>query len=483
MNRATSATAGSPGTSATRRLGRRRTAGSSRAASQKGWVLPSDGYRWALWLLLLLSLSQIHQHFTFIGTLRPALLTAGIALMFAVASPNKLNWRTLKTRPARLMLALVVIACISVPFGISMGNSGKFLLDAYFRVVMAYVLVTLAMRGCPEISQFVWVFVFSCAILSWMATSVFSLTGGRLGDMYMYDSNDVGVLLVMGIPLALLAFETSERAGKLASAGILIWIGLAIARTGSRGAFLGIVAMVPVFLVWARHISVQRRLTIVGVIFGGMLIAAPFGYWEQMQTLTNPTEDYNWNAEDGRRKVAIRGMGYMLSNPLTGLGVNNFSKAEWTISGMAEDEFRQRGIKGSASHNTWIQAGAEMGIPGLILYLMFVFGTLAVVVRERRRLPQSWRRGDREQRFLYATSVYLPLSILGYAVTCTFVSFAYMDPMYFLASLAAGFLFSVHRKRRQLTAPSVSPQTRPISGRRRVTSNRKLKRLKTRPSS
>lgn len=414
------------------------------------WVVPRDGYRLALWCMLLLTLSRIHQHFSALEVLRPALLTAVVALGFALANPKTLTRANLKTKPARFMLALVILACISVPFGISIGNSGKFLLDAYFRVILAYVLITLAMRGPREISQFTWAFVISCGILSWMATSVFTLKGGRLGGMYMYDSNDVGVLLIMGIPLTLLAFETSKRLGKVGSIGILLWIGLAIARTGSRGAFLGILAMIPAFLIWARHIPFGKRIMAVAVIVGGMTVAAPLGYWEQMQTLTAPKEDYNWDSEQGRRKVAKRGIGYMMSRPITGLGVDNFSKAEWTISELAQDTYRVKGIKGSAAHNTWIQAGAEMGVPGMIVYIFFVFGTLLAVVRERRSLPIAWRHGDRDQRFLYAAGVYIPLAILGFIVTASFVSFVYMDPMYLMASLSAGFLVSVRRKKHEL---------------------------------
>lgn len=182
------------------------------------WVLPRDGYRLALWTMVLLSLSRIHLHFGFVAALRPALLTALLALMFALMKPSALSPVNMKARPAQYMVALVIMACIFVPFGISIGNSGKFLLDEYFRLVLAYVLITLAVRGPREMSQFVWVFVISCGILSWMATSVFQLTGNagsqRLGNLYTYDANDIGVLLIMGIPMALLVFETSRRLGE-----------------------------------------------------------------------------------------------------------------------------------------------------------------------------------------------------------------------------------------------------------------------------
>ena len=96
--------------------------------------------------------------------------------------------------------------------------------------------------------MFVWAYVVSCGVLVWMATLVFGLrlygSGiARLGDLYMYDANDLGVVLMIGIALSLLTFQTSGRMGKLVSGATLLGIGVAIARSGSRGAFVGLVAV------------------------------------------------------------------------------------------------------------------------------------------------------------------------------------------------------------------------------------------------
>lgn len=438
------------------RTPRRPTGSRSANVAEKSsqWVVPRDGYRLALYVMLVLSISRIHQHFPPLAALRPGLVTALLALAFALMNPSALNPKTMRTRPAKYMVALIVFACISVPFGISIGNSGKYLLDNYFRVVLAYVLVALAIKHSRHLSQFIWAWVISCGILSWLATMVFEVKAthgvARLGGLYSYDANDLGLVLVMGVPLTLVAIETSGRLGRILGSGVLVWMGIAIARSGSRGAFVGLLVMVPAFLLWARHIQIHKRLFAIAAIAGALMVAAPFGYWQQMKSLSSPKEDYNWDAEQGRRKVAIRGLGYMADRPITGLGVDNFSKAEWSISELAQDQYRVRGIKGSAAHNTWLQAGAEMGVPGLIMWVVFVLGTLLVVARERRRMPVSWRHGDSEQRLLYTLATYLPLSILGFAITSTFVSFAYVDPMYYLAAMSAGLIVCVAQKRTQL---------------------------------
>ena len=114
---------------------------------------------------------------------------------------------------------------------------------------------------------------------------------------------------------------------------------------------------------------------------------------------------------------------------------------------MASEVGRQRGIPGKAAHNTWVQIGAETGVTGLVLWLLFVFGTLWAVGSTRKKLPTWWKRGPPDRRLLYSLSFYLPLAIWGFAVPSTFVSHAYMDPMYYLAAISAGYLVFVRRAR------------------------------------
>lgn len=420
-------------------------------SNRMAWVIPREGLQLALFFLIVFSISRIHQHYGFLGAMRPGVTLLALAGLFAIISPRSLQLAPLSTRPVRIVTAIVVVACLSVPFGISMGNSGKFLLEAYFRLLAIYLLVVMALRTPRDLSNFVWAFVIAVAILTWMAMFVFNLGGGmagqlRLGNMYMYDSNDLGVFLLIGIPLTLVAMETSVKWGKLFGAVVLVAIGISLARSGSRGAFLGLISLVGAFVFWANHISLTKRVAAVAVIVIALVVAAPPGYWQQMESLSSPTEDYNWDNQSGRRKLAIRGMGYMLQYPVAGVGINNFNKAEFQLSSMAQQVGGSKfGIRGAAAHNTWVQIGAELGVTGLVLWVSLIFGTLWAVARTRKQIPVSWKRGPPDQRILFSLSFYLPLAIWAFAVPSTFVSHAYMDPMYFLAALSAGYLVAVQR--------------------------------------
>ena len=124
---------------------------------------------------------------------------------------------------------------------------------------------------------------------------------------------------------------------------------------------------------------------------------APAGYWDSMQSIiTNPKADYNWDAGQGRRKLAERGIGYMLDYPVFGIGLDNFGMAEGLYSDYAKEmQALDIGVKWSAPHNSWVEAGAETGITGLVVWGALVFGSVGGLLKLRRRRPVDGLRWHR----------------------------------------------------------------------------------------
>ena len=173
-----------------------------------------------------------------------------------------------------------------------------------------------------------------------------------------------------------------------------------------------------------------------------LAVGAPPGYWQQMQTLMSPKDDYNYSAINGRRALVKRGVGYMAAYPVFGLGINNFSRAECTISSKVA-EAGSGPLRCTPPHNSLIQAGAEMGGVGLIAWASLIIGGVVGMLRLRRRLPREWRRGSDTQRFLYHGTTFLALGMIGFAVPALFVSFAWMDPLYILAAFMTGLYVAI----------------------------------------
>ena len=142
-------------------------------------------------------------------------------------------------------------------------------------------------------------------------------------------------------------------------------------------------------------------------------------YWEQMQTITSDS-DYNHTSESGRLQIWGRGIGYMLQNPVLGVGPDNFSTAEGTLSPLAKRQQYGVGVRWNAPHNSYVQIAAELGIPGFLLYV-------AVIVSAFRALGRA----------APLTSA-LTASLLGFVVGSFFLSLAYSEMLYTLVALAVG---------------------------------------------
>jgi O-antigen ligase len=444
----------------------------------------SDPYRNVLFVLMVVTISRIHQHFGFLRPFRPGLVLVALAAIYAYLNPKYLAVGSIfKTTNARVMAGLGLMACLSVPLSISIGASALYIIEEYSKVLLFGFLVLLGIRHSRDLYKMVWSFVVASGFLAYLSLFVYRMRGTkgdafvRIQSGYSYDSNDIGVVAIVGLAMALLTFQVAKSKGKLVSLIIMACLGMTIARTGSRGAFVALVAVGGAIVVLLRNVSLDKRLGFVVVTMFGLAIAAPPGYWDKMITVFEPTADYNWTSDTGRKEVFMRGMGYMVRNPLTGLGINNFGRAEGQLSSRAAERELDpslAGVKWSAAHNSFLQAASEMGVPGLILFSMLVFGSIVQCMRIRRRMPVHWFKGDDEERFLYYTSVYLPVALIGFAVGGFFVSFAYLDLVYVLAAFVAGLQASVAVRMtgtgvaRGSTAPVVPPQRyrqpKPLTG-------------------
>jgi O-antigen ligase len=298
-----------------------------------------------------------------------------------------------------------------------------------------------------------WSFVASVGVLVVLAQTVLDLEFtreglGRLGGgQGMFDANDLGMILVMALPLALLFFFNGKPLTRMLSLGTMIGIPVTIALTGSRGAMIGLVVVGLTMLVTLRRVSVVKRVSILVVVAAGLFLAAPDGYWKQMSTILNLKEDYNYSVEYGRKGIAKRGLGYMLGRPFFGVGVANFPRAEGTISPIANARLSEGlSVEWIAPHNTYVNVGAEMGIPALLIWLSLLLGGTVGLWRLRRRLPSSWEYESAERKFLRDACLFLPISFLGFAVTSLFLSHAYTIVPYVIFAYLGGLHLLVHRE-------------------------------------
>lgn len=432
----------------------------------------SDAFRNSLFLVIVINISAIHMYMGPIRLIRPALILVGFAVLLALLHPPVAAWKNITmSYPSRLVIVFFALACGSALFGLSPVGSALFILNVYIKNLILFFVLVIAIRNVHDLAWLMWSFVVSVGVLVGLALTVLDLKTtiqglARLeGGQGSFDANDIGMILVMAIPLALLFFYSGRWLTRMLCLGIIVGIAATIALTGSRGAMIGLAVVGIAILVVLRRISVARRAGILAAVVIALFFAAPDGYWKQMGTLFNLKEDYNFAVDYGRKGIAQRGVGYMLRYPLLGVGIANFGRAEGTLSPIARAR-RGEGlsVQWIAPHNTYVQVGAEMGVTALIIWLSLLFGGSVGLWRLRKRIPASWEHESAERKFLRDACLFLPISFIGFAVTSLFLSHAYTVIAYIVFAFFGGVHLLVHNELRKDLPPGTSGSRRKRRG-------------------
>jgi O-antigen ligase len=213
----------------------------------------------------------------------------------------------------------------------------------------------------------------------------------------------------------------------------LVVLTLGFVWSGSRGGFIALAAVALFIVLRYSAIPLRWRLGATALVAIVVVATASDHYWEQMGTITSDS-DYNHTSESGRLPIWHRGIGYMMANPLLGVGPNNFPAAEGTLSALAERQQYGIGVRWNAAHNSFVQIGAEVGLPGLALFVAVIASAFAALRRAGRAEAGLASSGARRPPLTPA----LTASLIGFVVGAFFLSLAYSEMLYTLVALAVG---------------------------------------------
>jgi O-antigen ligase len=383
---------------------------------------------------ILASVGRVHQVFPVLLPLKPALVTGALAILLCLLDRTPVRWlRGLRIPATRYLLALMAWMALSVPGALWQGGAFTTLVD-FTKTTLMYVVIVGAVRSVRDVERLAWVYFLAAVIFSLVVLARFGLgEDGRFARLYYYDSNDLATLIVTALPLGLyFAFTERRRLLRLAAWGGIAALGVGFIWSGSRGGFLALLVVITYFLL--RYTTISKRLRLSAVLAIGLLTAAIASddYWTRISTLLHPTEDYNLTDEQGRLQIWRRGLGYMIEHPVLGVGAGNFATAEGTISPLAERQQRGRGVKWGPPHNSYLQVGAELGVPGLLIFGGFLLSVFAAL----RAAPTAAGGGRPESPVPTRLAQSLTAALLGFAVAAFFLTLAYYDMLYMLAGMA-----------------------------------------------
>jgi O-antigen ligase len=204
----------------------------------------------------------------------------------------------------------------------------------------------------------------------------------------------LGNFLLYTAPLtAGLAIATRGRARLLASGATILSI-IAIVVSGTRGAWLGLISGIVLFVTLnrqdakdgARHSprSLLIRATAVAVlmvIIPFLLISlSPASRSIVARARLSFTEGFTGS---GRTTLWRDSIKMLPAFALTGCGPDNFRKA--FLPYKSKELGRVTPINPESSHNSYLDAAISFGAPGFLLYVAIIISTFRLLLRARRR--------------------------------------------------------------------------------------------------
>ena len=403
----------------------------TRLTPTKGWPTPvrkSVPFSGLLLFTALLILAPQN----FLPVLEPLKL-AKVAVAFALV-PYVVN-RIMTMRPLTMMtstvkwaLVMAALALVSIPAGFWPGGSVDVLLDLFGKSLVVFLLVAnvvdterrfralvVTMVGCASVAGLF-------AVMNY-AAGRFDPTGQRVEG---YDSalaanpNDLALTLniVLGLALGLLPVLRSRvhRTLLVAAMGVMV---AGIIVTFSRSGFvtLGVLGAT-----WAaRRLRERggRALPSIAMVVLAVMIAVPAGYSDRLSTIVDTERDPTGSADE-RWTTMMSALDQIAQRPVLGYGLGNSVHVS-----VAQGDIPRE------PHNAYLKLAAELGVPALIVYVMFIVSAITAA-RAVRRFFERRREGWELGRLAGGVE----MALIAFAVGALFSPVPYHFYLYFPAGLA-----------------------------------------------
>lgn len=398
---------------------------------------------WSVWLRLaciafiLVYVGRIHEAIPGAGTIPVGVAVTGVLIGILFFSGHVRRFPLLfQTSALRYGVLLLGLAAISVPFALWPGGALGTLTGALKTWILCIVL-PLAIISTADLRAVTRIFAVATVILvtGYILEAYFGFYRFTARQSLGFDRNDVALMAAMGIPFALAWAGTGGRWLRVTGYLLASALVAGIVATGSRGGFLAMAAVGVMFLIRSRILSGAKKLMIIALAVMLATFAGSSEYWDRIESIfTNPSEDYNFQAREGRIEVWKRGWSYATSHPVTGVGFGNFPVAE----GQSLENLGY-GVKWSTAHNAYILVLAELGFPGLLAFLAIFVAIVKSIraaqrLRPRDRAPPGTPLAEAAELATVADAV--GLALIAYAVGAIFLSVAYNVGFVFLVAMA-----------------------------------------------
>jgi O-antigen ligase len=344
-------------------------------------------------------------------------------------------------------MALVMLA--TVPFSVWPGGALQTFTDVYVKVVLVFLLMINSVRSVKALRWLTWLilcamgYVAARGVLDYV-TGVNLIKGERLHGSIsglMGNPNDLAMNMITFLPLAVVIAITRGRPLPRIVASIIGALMLAtILFTKSRAGLLGLGAVLLVLIIEGRKLRPGLGVAaLVAVLAATPLM--PSWFWVRLGSITDQAQDES-GSRQARKDLMWEGWQTFLDHPITGVGAGMFKN--YNPPDRLEP-WRE-------THNVMLQISAELGVFGLLAFLVLIWQAIKTLLWSRRVFVTGSRRGRHsarepdvipvdeifrpdERQWLRMHSVAMSASLVGWLVCAQFASIGYYWTFYYLFAL------------------------------------------------
>ncbi|HYL37276.1 MAG TPA: O-antigen ligase family protein [Bryobacteraceae bacterium] len=345
-----------------------------------------------------------------------------------------------------LWLGFLAWICLATPFSVWRGGSLAILRDYIPHAWIQFYIFAAFVVSAGHLRRVMYFLIASDLLLLIDCWWGGSMANGRLeipDSMFFRNANDLSLQLLLAVTQFLFLVHQRQRWKQIAGGAAILASLLFIFKTGARGAFLAVFALLLVGMLIGKH---RFRLAALGPpALAGALLMTPSGVLHRMTLIGNqpqavaasdPLGRAAVESEQQRLALLRQSLSYALLHPLLGVGPGQFAVA-------ASNDLAREGKPAPwlGTHNSYTEVASECGIPAFLLYGSVLFLALRSNFRIYRRTANL---DDTDQAGTLAFCLFA--SAVVYAICTLFFHVAYSTYLPMIAGMSVALRLAVDRR-------------------------------------
>ncbi|MDX2031935.1 MAG: O-antigen ligase family protein [Blastocatellia bacterium] len=351
------------------------------------------------------------------------IVAAGTIISYILAKHSAGEKLVRWTLELKMMMVMGGMGLLLTPLAASPGDSIEVLVDTFVTLLIIFILMTNLIDTRPRLRQFLFAMVISEFLYAASAAKTFlSRTGQEVERIkgwgtQLENPNDLACVLDLMLPLAVFVLLTRKGWVRAFALVCVVVTAFSVLFTFSRSGFLGLVLALGT-IVWKVGRAYRLRIVVGAAVMSVVIFAAlPGAYRTRISTIFNPETDQTNSAQERQQLMKVAA-DLAVKRSVVGIGMGNFHIYS----------FHEK-----VAHNSFLETSAELGVIGLIAYLVLIFGPILFLRKIENETVEGGLRPDRE---IHIMSICFQASLAAYLIYGFFGSVQYFPYLYFSVAYA-----------------------------------------------